>query len=86
LILCPAIFDDDIAAIDEPAFAEALTNAAARWARASEEPSWRNPTTGIAGCCARATNGNAAAAPPSSVMNSRLLPRNLIRRRFMQQA
>jgi hypothetical protein len=28
--------------------------------------------TGIAGCCARAASGHAAAAPPSSVMNSRL--------------
>jgi hypothetical protein len=33
----------------------------------------RNPTTGIAGCCARAASGHAAAAPPSSVMNSRRL-------------
>jgi hypothetical protein len=31
----------------------------------------KNPTTGIAGCCARAASGHAAAAPPSSVMNSR---------------
>jgi hypothetical protein len=29
-----------------------------------------NPTTGIAGCWARAASGHAA-APPSSVMNSR---------------
>ena len=29
--------------------------------------------SGIAGCCARATTGHAAAAPPSSVMNSRRL-------------
>ena len=29
-----------------------------------------SPTTGIAGCCARAVSGHAA-APPSSVMNSR---------------
>src|SRR5262245_10583888 len=28
--------------------------------------------TGTFGCCARATSGHAAAAPPSSVMNSRL--------------
>jgi hypothetical protein len=28
----------------------------------------RNPITGIAGCCARAANGHAA-APPSNVMN-----------------
>jgi hypothetical protein len=31
-----------------------------------------NPTTGIAGCCARAASGHAA-APPISVMNSRRL-------------
>jgi hypothetical protein len=29
--------------------------------------------SGIAGCCTRATTGHAAAAPPSSVMNSRRL-------------
>src|SRR5262249_25394638 len=27
---------------------------------------WRNPITGIAGCCARAVSGHATAAPPSS--------------------
>jgi hypothetical protein len=32
-----------------------------------------NPITGIAGCCALATTGQAAAAPPSSVMSSRRL-------------
>ena len=34
------------------------------------DPACRNPITGIAGCCARAASGHAA-APPSSVMNSR---------------
>jgi hypothetical protein len=29
------------------------------------------PITGIDDCCARVVNGHAAAAPPSSVMNSR---------------
>jgi hypothetical protein len=29
------------------------------------------PITGIGGCCARAASGHAAAAPPSSDMNSR---------------
>src|SRR5262249_26793802 len=45
-------------------------------------PVWRNPITGIDGCCARVASGRAAAVPPSSVMNSRrfmsdmgLLPR-----------
>src|SRR5215472_16740690 len=32
-----------------------------------------NATTGIAGCCARAARGHPAAAPPTSVMNSRRL-------------
>jgi hypothetical protein len=31
----------------------------------------RNPITGIAGCCARAVSGHAAAAPPSPAMSSR---------------
>src|SRR5262245_7578501 len=33
----------------------------------------RNPITGIAGCCVRAASGDAAAAPPINVMNSRRL-------------
>src|SRR5215831_11120759 len=33
----------------------------------------RNPITGIAACCPRAASGQATAAPPSSVMNSRRL-------------
>src|SRR5262245_55694644 len=37
----------------------------------------RNPITGIVGCCARAASGHAAAAPPSSVMNSRRLMSNM---------
>ena len=41
-------------------------NAATRCTRA--DPLLRNPITGIAGCCARAASGHAAAAPPSRVM------------------
>jgi hypothetical protein len=37
----------------------------------------RNPTTGVAGCCALAVGGHAAAAPPMSVMNSRRLMSNI---------
>ena len=40
-----------------------------RFAIASVDAGLRNPITGIAGCCARAASGHAAAAPPSSVMN-----------------
>jgi hypothetical protein len=38
---------------------------------AGSDASRRNPITGMAGCCARAASGQAAAAPPRSVMNSR---------------
>jgi hypothetical protein len=38
----------------------------------------RNPITGIAGCCAHAVSGQAA-APPASAMNSRRLKRNFAR-------
>jgi hypothetical protein len=34
------------------------------------------PDSGIVGCCARAASGHVAAAPPSSVMNSRRLMRS----------
>ena len=37
----------------------------------------RNPITAIAGCCARAPSGHVAAAPPTSVMNSRRFIRDL---------
>ena len=33
--------------------------------------------TGIAGCCARAASGQAAAAPPSSLTNSRRIMPNM---------
>jgi hypothetical protein len=45
-------------------------NARRRSANTSGDALLRNPTTGIAGCCARAASGHAA-APPSSVMKSR---------------
>ena len=34
-------------------------------------PTWRNPITGIPGCCARAASGHTTAAPPRSAMNFR---------------
>src|SRR6516162_11486278 len=42
-------------------------------AKPSGNPPLRNPITGIADCCAPAASGHAAAAPPSSAMNSRRL-------------
>jgi hypothetical protein len=48
-----------------------LRNAAARDAEPSADPPLINPTTGIAGCCARALSGHATAEPPRAKMNSR---------------
>jgi hypothetical protein len=43
-----------------------------RCAIAADEPAYRYPTVGIAGCCARAALGHAA-APPSVARNFRRL-------------
>src|SRR6516165_7706204 len=64
-----------------PVSANPRRNAATRCALSSGERALRNPITGIGGCCARAASGHTA-APPISVMNARLLPRNSIRKRF----
>ena len=56
-----------------------LAGTRANGGRRSGESLLRNPITGIAGCCARAASGQAA-APPSRVMNSRRLTRSPRRR------
>jgi hypothetical protein len=58
---------------------EGPLNAATMGTYPSGDAPLRNPITGIAGCCARAASGHAA-APPSSVMNSRRLTRSPRRR------
>src|SRR5262249_26777153 len=58
LILRPAEFDRHVVAVDEPGFLQTVADS-------------RNPITGIAGCCARAASGHAAANPPSAASNSR---------------
>src|SRR5215831_12127776 len=56
----------------KPASFNPWRNASTRYPSAGDE-GWRNPITGIAGCCARAPSGQAMAAPLASVMNSRRL-------------
>ena len=51
--------------------AQHLRNAFTRCVALASDVLRRNPTNGIAACCARAPTGQAAAAPPSSVTNSR---------------
>ena len=68
-VLCPAVFDCDVLAFDVSGFAQALAECAP--VRTVGDALPRNPITGIAGCCARAASGHAAAAPPSVKTNSR---------------
>src|SRR6516162_3508940 len=63
---CPSTF---------PVSARPRRNASKRCPPDPSSRGLRNPITGIVGCCARATTGHAAAAPPSSVMNSRRFTR-----------
>src|SRR5215472_10516885 len=54
----------------KPVSFKPLRNAPTTPALSSGTPGYTNPITGIPGCCAPAASGHAA-APPSSVMNSR---------------
>ena len=77
-IFRPAKSDRDVATLHMAGFIQALTERAYTvlvFVRRSKE-SYILPT-GIAGCCARAVSGHAAAAPPSSDMNSRRLLSNI---------
>ena len=70
----PAIFDRNVAAVDVARLGAGPGESRASWLHMVQcEALLRYPITGIAGCCARAASGHAAAAPPSSVMNSRRL-------------
>jgi hypothetical protein len=57
--------------MSKPVSPRPLRKAAAICAYSQDDPPLRNPIIGIAACCARAASGQAVAAPPSSVMNSR---------------
>src|SRR5262245_7721960 len=57
----------------KPASPRPLRNACNTGPVSSGERALKNPITGLAACCARAENGQAAVAPPSNLMNSRRL-------------
>src|ERR1039458_7254293 len=58
----------------QPSLRNCCTKAAVQSLQAEDVLAPKNPMVGsFAGCCARAANGHAAAAPPRSVMNSRRL-------------
>ena len=65
LSLGPAVFDRHVLALDIAALLQALAKyAQIVRVRRVRRCGARNPITGIAGCCARAASGHAAAAPP----------------------
>ena len=80
--LHPVVFDRHVVTFDVAGFVEALAKRRHKGALASDLTleSRTNPTTGSAGCCARAASGQAAAIPPRSVMNSRRFIRSPRRR------
>ena len=59
LTLRPTIFDRHVLAFDIAVSFKPWRNAATRCAQRSGDALWRNPITGIAGCCARAASGHA---------------------------
>src|SRR5262245_34055983 len=69
----PAIFDGDIFAFDITDFPQSPTERGQEAIHTACEAPLRKPITGMAGCCALAASGHAAAAPPSRAMNSRRL-------------
>jgi hypothetical protein len=58
-----------------------LPNALSCSVKVAAAPAFNTPISTGAGCCARAASGQAAAAPPSNVMNSRRLMGSLLRPR-----
>src|SRR5262249_61880864 len=60
----------------QPSSRSRCTKAAVHGLQAEGTAVPRYPTVGSFGCCARAASGHAAAAPPRSVMNSRLFTRS----------
>ena len=80
LALQPVVLDRHVLALDVAGFAKAFAERGhIVRAEASADPALTNPITGIAGCCARAASGHAA-APPSPAMNSRRFIRSPRRR------
>src|SRR5262249_32213376 len=80
--LRPAILDRNIATLDPAEFAQSLHKSSGPGLQAEGVPEPKNPMVGsLPPCCARAAWSHAAAAPPSSVMNSRRLITRSPRRR-----
>jgi hypothetical protein len=72
MTVCPTVSDGNVLVRHKAGLGKALVERSCERAYASADALFRNPITGMAGSCARAARGHAA-APPSIVMNSRRL-------------
>ena len=78
--LRPAVFDRNVTTLDPAEFTQPPHKCGSPMTLSRSGRGPKNPMIGIfAGCCARAASGHAA-APPSSVMNSRRFTRSPRRR------
>jgi hypothetical protein len=73
--LCPSVFDCYVAALGKSCIGQASVKCGDIPAHHFNRRTAENPIVGIAGCCACAASGHAAAVPPSSAMTSRRLNR-----------
>jgi hypothetical protein len=67
----PAKIENHVLRFNITCFFQSLPEGSTRYADSLAALLLIHPITGVAGCCARAASGHAAAATPSSVMNSR---------------
>jgi hypothetical protein len=79
LSLRPTILDCDVATLDVAGFSQPLFDCFDKAAYGAGETLPRMPMTGIAGCCARAASGHAAAPAMSAMISRRLMSRMALR-------
>jgi hypothetical protein len=72
----PPVFDRHVLCLDVAGFSEASSKALQLWSDRHSRRGWRNPITGVAGCCAPAASGQAA-EPAMTLMKSRRRTRPL---------
>jgi hypothetical protein len=77
LALRPTKFNRHVLTVDITRLVQTFAKAGNSTRIALGDPLLRNPITGLADCCARATSAHAPAAPGNIVMNSRRLIRPL---------
>jgi hypothetical protein len=73
LTLRPPVFDHNVLALDTAGFFQALLKPGHQMLYGPGDPLFKNPITGIVGCCERPASGHTTTAPLKSDMKSRRL-------------